>query len=322
MKIVVLNPSARFQSNGQEKYDYLAETVIEGLYKLEIDVITSFISNGSKRAYSDQEIISHSKTADHIFLIWGKRRGGRGEPRYDLLSKINRPESTIYIDGSEWTATGYPESKSQCRDALSDPGKRRGSPWINHEMLDYCSHYFKRECYQEDIDAGILPLPFGAVDRYFYNNDKRGEIDVFCSFGQISDGLRSETFNFCKSLKNEGYKVVTDSNLNYEEYKRLLSSSLVGIDAWGGGDCCSRIWEIFANKVCCLSQKYNIVIPHQFTDGENFYEYKNMNEFEDKIRFLLNNKEAAVEVGEQGYRHMMKYHTSESRARYIIEKIQ
>ena len=55
MKIVVIPP--------KQKLDYLAETIIEGLYKNNIDVYSSDLGNGIKEedVYSDEEIIEHSK---------------------------------------------------------------------------------------------------------------------------------------------------------------------------------------------------------------------------------------------------------------------
>ena len=44
-----------------------------------------------------------------------------------------------------------------------------------------------------------------------------------------------------------------------------------------------------------------------------------MDEFEKKVRFLLNNRDIAKRVGKEGYDHMMKYHTSQARVQYIID---
>ena len=318
MKIIALNPSARYQ-NGKEKFDYLSETILEGMYKCGIDVIATDASNGVTKTYSDEEVIRHSKDADYIFLFWGKNRGGRGEPRYYLLDQIQRPESTVYIDGSEWTYTGYPSSPEQCDQAKTDSSFRRGEPWLNEEALKYCGWYFKRECYQQDADRGVYPLLFGAVDRQFYKGETERAYDIFCSYGQIDDGLRESTLNFCESLKKEGYNIMTDSSISYDEYIKALASSYIAVDAWGGGDNCARIWEIFANKACCVAQKYNIMFPDPFRDNHSFVEYESIGEFEAKVRNLLVNKDKCLEIGQRGYDHMTSYHSAESRVQYIMK---
>ena len=66
MKIVVIPP--------KQKLDYLAETIIEGLYKNKIDVYSSELGNGIKGedVYTDKEIIK-----DELFLY--KNKIGRGK---------------------------------------------------------------------------------------------------------------------------------------------------------------------------------------------------------------------------------------------------
>ena len=84
MKIVVIPP--------KDKLDYLAETIIEGLYKNKIDIYSSDTGNGISPldVYTDEEIIEHSKDCDYIFVIWGKIRNHFPGPKYHLVDKINK----------------------------------------------------------------------------------------------------------------------------------------------------------------------------------------------------------------------------------------
>jgi len=308
MKIVAIVPKS---------FDYLVSTIIEGLYENNVKVIASESSNNVKKAYSSKEIIKHSKDADYILVLRGKVKGNI-PPKYYLLDKIKRPSITAYIDGSEWTYLGYPE-KNQIIESLTKPSKRKGKQWIDKRMFSYCRWYFKRECYPEDAKIGIIPLLFAAEKRYFGNYNLKKTIDIFCSFGQKSSGLRSEVERICMDLRQEGYKVIIKSGLLYETYKRFISSSYITIDAWGGGDCTGRIWEIFANRSCCFSQKYNILFPNSFTDGINYVEYSIIEEFEEKLRFYLNNEDNCIEIAQRGYEHLLKYHTSKERVKYMLK---
>jgi hypothetical protein len=314
MKIIAITPD--------RKTDYLAETVIDGLQQLNVEIIASGLGNGINKIYSDDEIIKHSKDADYIFVIWGKVRNNF-PPKYYLLNKINRPKVTIYIDGSEWTCTGYP-NPGQLHQAqiLKNETFRKGEPWINEEIFKYCKHYFKRECYKEDLGRGIKPLLFGALKRFFREDlqDKK-TIDLFCAFGQEKDGLRKDAIAISKKLKNEGYNVVIANNLPYEEYNKILHSSRITIDAWGGGDCCQRLWENMAAKTCCAIQEYNIVFPDDFTDMKNAIKYKTAKELETKIRIALNNSDLCNSITINGYNHLLKYHTSKKRVEGILNEI-
>ena len=107
----------------------------------------------------------------------------------------------------------------------------------------------------------------------------------------------------------------------YEEFKEKLKSSWIGVDAWGGGDCCARLWEILSNETMAVCQKYQIEFPNDFTDGENIVYYSTINEFEYKVRNYLNNREEIERISNNGYRHLLGYHTAEARVKYIMDKI-
>lgn len=311
MKIVAITPN--------KKYDTLGGAVIEGLYKNNVEVIASDYGNNVRKAYSDRKIIKNSKDADYIFVIWGKIKGNN-PPKYYLLDEMNRPEITAYIDGSEWTCTGYPE-ENQIEEARVDPKRMRGNPWINEKMFNYCKFYFKRECYPEDAERGIIPFPIPAADKNFGNFDVEKKYDIFCSFGHKRTGLRQEVEDVCRELSKEGYNILIKSGLNYHEYLKTISSSYISVDAWAAGNIAERFLDIIANKSCCFCQKYNILFPHPFTDGVNYVEYSTIEEFEKKIRIYLDKKEKCLEIAEEGYNHLLKHHTSRARVKYLLETL-
>lgn len=307
MKVIAIVP---------KKSDYLVSAIIEGLFKNKVEIIGTEKSNNIKKAYSKKEIIRHSKDVKYILVFNGKVIGNL-PPKYFLLDKINKPHITAFVDGSEWDFSFLPK-KNQIIESLKDSGRRKGEKWINQTMFNYCNWYFKRECYHEDAKKGIIPLIFAAEEKYFGNYDCKKVIDVFCSFGQNMTGLRKGVEKICIKLKTEGYKIIIQNNLPYDKYLKLISSSYINIDAWGAGDCTARFWEILANKSCCFAQKYNILFPNEFTDGVNYVEYSSIKEFETKLRYYLENKQKCIEIAERGYQHLLKYHTTEARAKYLI----
>ena len=308
MKIVAITPN--------KKHDYLTSSIIEGLIKNNIEVIASDKGNGIKKKFSDKQLIEHSKDADYILAFFGKIVNNK-PPKYYLLEKVNHPEITAYIDGSEWTYTGYPE-ENQVSESKRNPKRRRGKKWINENMYDNCKWYFKRECYPQDTKMGVIPLLFAAEEKYFGNYKIEKRYDVFYSFGQNQTGLRRETKEICKRLRREGFNIIIEKRLKYQKYLKIISSSYITVDAWGGGDCCARIWEAIANKSCCFSQKYNILFPNKFIDGESFVEYSTSEEFEEKLRFYLDNKDKCLDIAGKGYHHLLKYHTSKERVKYML----
>ena len=115
MKIIAITPKL---------FDYIVSTIIEGLYQNNINVIASESANNVRKVYSKKEILQHSKDADYIFVFRGKVKGNI-PPKYFLIDKIQRPDITAFIDGSEWNFSGYP-GKKQREESLKNPYKRRG----------------------------------------------------------------------------------------------------------------------------------------------------------------------------------------------------
>lgn len=310
MRIAAITP------NG--KHDFLTETVLEGLLELGIDLAVSDNGNGILNALTEEDWVQFASGADLIIAFFGKVRENR-PPKYHLLDVVNRWNVTAYVDGSEWTSSAHP-TPGQVAAARSNPALRRGTPWNDQRMLEKARWYFKRECYPQDAKLGLIPLPFGITKKSMRRTHAEKKYDIFCCFGQTNDGLRKEAVEICNKLKSEGAKVFDKTNVSKDEYLTALTESRIAIDAWGGGDCCARFWEIIGNSVCCLHQKYNIIIPHPFTE-EQAPSFVTPDELEKKLRWLLSDPLAVDDIAHAGHMHGLAHHTSVARARYLIEKL-
>lgn len=308
MKIIAITPN--------KKRDYTTELIIEGFNKLGVEIIATDLGNGITKSFSDQEILSIND-ADFVVAFFGKVRDNN-PPKHYLIDQLKHKFKIAYVDGSEWTYTGY-QNKNQMSDSLINPILRRGEPWVNEEMFSKCDAYFKRECYDKDIQKGIIPLPFGLMDRHLLD-DKIKDIDVMCVFGQHMTGLRKEAAEYCLKI-NSQYKVVVAKDLNPEIYKQVLSRSRIVIDAWGGGDNCDRFWEAIGSGACCLYQKYNVIIENEFNHLQHAVSYDTIDSFITNLNLLLQSKDLTNMIGKSGKAHGLNYHTSTSRAKRIIEKM-
>ena len=334
MKIITITPHG--------KYDCVTAMIIEGLYDLGVKIIASDGGNNVRNqdVHSDEGVLRHAADADYIFSFFGKVSGNR-PPKHYLLDKINRPEITAYVDGSEWTSTSHPENwmpgrpETQIRvnspydppgktipiqalEAKKDPRKCKGQPWLNHEMKTKCRWYFKRECYPEDLIEGIIPLNVGCANKFFANRSEEKIIDVLCSFGHFYTGLRYEVSQACQDLKKEGYNVEIVKGISYDEYIKKMSQSYISVSAWGAGNSCMRMWETMANKTCCFAQRTEILFPNKPLDGYHYVEYSTYKEFCDKIRLYLQHKQLCVEIGRRGYQFTLNNHTGKARVQYML----
>jgi len=332
MKVVAITP--------RQKTDALASLIIEGLYENDIEIIASDTGNGISKSYSDEDIIEHAKDADYILAFFGKsgdkrwpRNADQLPPKYYLLDRINLKEKTAYIDGSEWTSTGHPDNYEQVSgeslgynklhrhavEAKYNSSRYRGRPWINEDLLLKSSWYFKRECHPEDSERGIIPLPFGIHNSYFNPPGDIKDIDIFCSFGQLYTGLRFEVDDYCKNFASQKYKVCTNTSLGRDAYRDSLSRAIIGVSAWGGGNCCMREWEIIASRACCFIQRPMIDMPNRPKDGVHWVEYSSIDEFSEKLDFYMNHLEECVKIANNGYAFAEQYHTSKARVRYMLD---
>lgn len=306
------------------KQDYLVELVIEGLRKRGDQIIASDLSNGvlPQEVLKDDEFIKAASKFDVLLVFFGKVRGNRA-PKYHLLDSLNSfpKERTAYIDGSEWSCTGW-DGPTQARDSLIDPSKRRGDPWIDEKMFQRVGHYFKRECHQQDIDRGIIPFPFGLFDRHLKDPSPK-DIDIFCSFGHTKTGLRKQVIEACQKLQKErpDKKIVIGAGFDRSKFSDMMNRSLIVVDAWGGGDCCDRFWEALGARACCLYQRYNIMMPKPPCDWIEAVSFADIKEFEKSANLLLDHPDLSLEIGQRGRDFAQKFHSSRARADEIMQRI-
>lgn len=294
MKIVCITP--------QLKTDYLATSIIEGLKLNGHNLYCTSLGNGVDKTYTEQEIFKHALDADYIFVIWGKNTPFKYYNYF--LDGINQPHKCVYIDGSEYSYTGRPDCKI----------------WLNYEMIKKCKWYFKRECREEDENIGIIPLPFASDVSYFKTNEfKNKTIDILCAWGgNLTTGLRKKSLDLCNSLKYKGYNIVTDNQKNYFD---SISKSWIVIDAYGGGQCNARLWQICANYSLPCVQKWTIKYPNPFTHGENILEYENIDQLYDILKKYLTDKDSLKTMIINCFNHTKSYHTSQKRVEYIFDVI-
>jgi len=322
MKIVTINP---YQPSGF-RLDFLAESIMEGLQKIPgtVTIISSDRCNDCGVVVDDDdELVEHAQDADYIFVIWDKKRLDKPEPKYHLLDKINAPEKTAFIDGAEWTYTAQQNPKpGQCDEALRDPSRRRGEPWIWREMHEKVKWHFKRECYPQDREEfGCIPLPFAAIDRYFRPSLEK-KYSIQCSFGQVGTGLRAEVQDICHGLADEEIDDVLVGELHHEQYLTTMSEAYTVVDAWGGGDCNARFYEAVANGAVPFYQTYQILTPFPYLDGQCAITYSTPKEFKEKVFYYFYRNQRLDEIKRMAkisFNNTIHHHTSEKRVKYMID---
>jgi len=311
MKIIAITPDG--------EHDYLAAGIIEGLYK--IDGLTfKSVNRGNgvktKDKISLKAFKEQKSDSDFIFIFHGKKPGN-----YGLLKSFTEEDwsKTVFIDGSEWSI------------AYTSPLNKSDLVWW--EMLENAAFYFKRECYPEYAELGIIPLQLPAVDKDFgyHYEDKtlRKDIDVLCAFKNLKGvpdikhckSWRQVAIDACNELKEEGYNIITEI-VDDKEYFKYITRSRIVIDAYGGGEWNARTLQISANMALPFIKEYNIITPN-FEPLKNYIPWRTSEHLKANIRSFLEpeQKKSLKELTIMYHNRVKEHHTSEARAKYVIDKI-
>ena len=244
------------------------------------------------------------------------------------------PISTHFINGSYTKYGSYP-----------------GSLPYNYKI------YFKREKSLDlDWDDNVVPFPRASEDRYFtVGKDfdkiwKNKELDISALFrtsgykkridvknilemhyGDSKKCVLKNVFDFGESVdktidsKIYGFKPNEIGNLlHHHSYYETLSLSKISVECpqyEGWGFYTYRMWESIANGCCYFypTPNYNVDFPNGLVDGEDFIIYNTPEDLIEGLHYYLNHPDEMRTIAENGFNKLLKYHTSEVRAKEFIE---
>lgn len=109
-----------------------------------------------------------------------------------------------------------------------------------------------------------------------------------------------------------------------EEYHARMSRALVGL-SWNGYPYVqnwdtNRFWESFAYGLCLVAERPRIQIPHEPEHAWHCWYVDSAEEIPETVVALMRTPELAEKVGLRGREHFLKYHTSEARVRYVLQR--
>lgn len=108
--------------------------------------------------------------------------------------------------------------------------------------------------------------------------------------------------------------------LSPQAYYDLLMRSKMALSIRGGGFDTLRYWEIVATKTLLLSEQPDIEIPNNFVHGKHALFFKpDLSDLIDLVRTYAKDEGARTAMAQAGYDHLMRYHTCERRAEYVLD---
>ena len=216
----------------------------------------------------------------------------------------------------------------------------------------YSKIYFKREKNLDDEHPdNVEPFPFSAERRYFASGNDFNKMWDDKTF-KLAFLFRSDGINERKNLINEiadrysgDEKCVTnnvfgrscedgmDEELegantgecvrHHHKYFDVISKTKINIEGRPGNTAfyTGRMMESLANGCCYFypTPTYNVDFPNGLIDGEDFVIYHNPEDLVEKIDYYLGHPDEMRTIAESGFNKLLKYHTSEVRAKEFIE---
>ena len=300
-------------------YCHSTATIIEGLNKLDgIKVFSNADHNYCKHPIQTFKTqVQVAKMADYVMIchsaLESKYEGRIGPLIAELQGKID-----IFLDGSDYKKYEV------------DP-------------KDY-KLYIKREMIGQAYlpTNNVEPLIFAAEDRHFtkpnasHRNLWQNKTDDLVCIMSACD-KRPWRFDIMKSLNDafardetvfvgeyrEGQTLdsLDTGDRHFTGYFKKLLNAKISVDAYGCGEArqTGRFWESLANGCLVMYQPIEpYVWSNTYIDEEDFIIYNDNDELVDKAKYYVGHPEEARKIADRGFTKLLKYHTTEQRAKEFL----
>ncbi|MBI1321109.1 MAG: glycosyltransferase [Candidatus Hydrogenedens sp.] len=110
--------------------------------------------------------------------------------------------------------------------------------------------------------------------------------------------------------------------LDQQAYRDALRRANIGVSLLGFGFDTVRYYEVPCNGGMLLAEQPPIVIPHDFTSGENALHFRDLQEFNEQLAWCFSHPNEVLALAARGHQHAMAYHTGTARARQMLAAIE
>jgi len=188
--------------------------------------------------------------------------------------------------------------------------------WRNVKYLPHCADIELHNLTQQEPDSR-----FGS------------DVSFVGSYSFYRDLIISQLADFSLKVWGPGWKqsmlyrrkpesIVGAEARGFDE-ARVFRQSVVNINTHHMDDVCGlnqRVFEICGSGGLQIVE-YSEPIEEYYTIGQEIETYSSFEELKDKVRFYLNNRQTAREIGARAQEKTMKYHTYDHRVKAILEDL-
>ena len=156
-----------------------------------------------------------------------------------------------------------------------------------------------------------------ALREYYGDNEKYNFDNVFDFGDAINREIDNKIYGFNKGELGVALR-------HHHSYYEILLRSKISVECpqyIGWGFYTYRMMESLANGCCYFypTPTYNVDFPNGLIDGEDFIIYAGADDLIKKIEYYLLHEDEMRTIAESGFNKLLKYHTSEVRAKEFIE---
>jgi hypothetical protein len=188
---------------------------------------------------------------------------------------------------------------------------------------------FKREYYiGSKLGERVIPFPFSFNFNAVKNielNPQNFKYDV-SFWATESNIIRTNVFQLLRHKFdcNKNGSVTGKGFLSYtrrgQDYLNEIKACKIVLNFRGGGWDTLRYWEVPACGRFLISGEPRIIIPNNFTNGENIIYCKDdLSDLIDLCIFYIKNDDARESIARKSFEHLKRYHSNVARAKFLLK---
>lgn len=183
------------------------------------------------------------------------------------------------------------------------------------------SHYAVPEKYSDVVfnmqqfysKLGEIHLPYAYSPRIHFHEDREKVYDA-CLIG-----LHYDTRNqLVKRLRDRGLNIYYSLGEVYDAYREKYNQSRIALSWSSKEDLPARVWEAFAMRLPLVANTTQ-EMSQFFCNGEHYLGFNNVDEAEQQVMTLLNDKKFRDEMAQKGYENV-KSETWDKRVQTVLER--
>jgi len=160
----------------------------------------------------------------------------------------------------------------------------------------------------------VYSVGFLGSDREFFHGESRGGILDILSRRYPDCLLQTSAVPTAENPSPDG-------RLNRQDYYRNIQKCRVVLSLRGDGYDTFRFWENAACQAVHIAQKMPLFIPNDFEQGKHIIRFASLDDMLEAIDTVLEGRIEADRIIEQGLEHMVRFHLTEKRAMYLLDRL-